>query len=67
MVRLAVEGDRATRVTILSAGHPAFEMPTTGVIVEGKIYVIANSQMRLMDTKSPLSEIKILAVPVSRS
>lgn len=43
---LAPALDRVVRVEVLEAGHPAFDIPTTGVLVGDALVYIANSQLR---------------------
>jgi hypothetical protein len=37
--------DAITRIAILESAHPLFDGPTTGAIVAGSLYTIANSQL----------------------
>jgi len=41
---LDAAGTRVERAVVLERGHPAFQQPTTGVIVDDDLYYIANSQ-----------------------
>lgn len=43
---LAPALDRVVRVEVLEAGHPAFDIPTTGALVGDALVYIANSQLR---------------------
>jgi hypothetical protein len=41
---LDVDGDAITSVTVLERNHPDYDEPTTGVLVEGDLYYVANGQ-----------------------
>lgn len=48
IVRFALnaKGDGFTRSEVLDCGHPAWNLPTTGVVVDGALYYVANSQFQ---------------------
>lgn len=41
---LSVTGERVVSASTLEADHPAFHIPTTGVLVDDRLFVVANSQ-----------------------
>lgn len=70
-LELAPAHDRILRVEVLEAGHPAFEIPTTGTLLGTDFYYIANSQMRsFVDGKilplERLHPVEILRLPLRR-
>lgn len=72
IVRLALapEHDRITAVDVLEAGHPAFDIPTTGTIVGDHLVYIANSQLRSFDggviwPHERLQPVQLLRVPLA--
>lgn len=56
-------GLAATRIDVLLAGDPSFKIPTTGAILNGALFLIANSQVASYDTVGNLDRRK-LARPV---
>jgi hypothetical protein len=60
---LDATGLAATRIEVLLAGDPSFEIPTTGAILHGALFLIANSQVASYDTVGNLDRRK-LARPV---
>lgn len=44
LYELSVTGERVVSASTLEADHPAFHIPTTGVVVGDSLYVVANSQ-----------------------
>lgn len=69
-MELAPTADRITRVDELEAGHPAFEIPTTGTIVGDDLVYVANSQLRSFDgdaiwPQERLQPVKLLRVPLT--
>jgi sugar lactone lactonase YvrE len=70
-LRLSSDGARITAFDILEAGHPLFDIPTTGGIAGDRFYVVANSQLdHLQDDGSikadpPLKPVQILELPLS--
>ncbi len=64
--------DGVEEVEVLLEDHPSFDSPTTGVIVDGVLFVIANSQLRRYDENRrllPLEDLKepvILRIPLDR-
>jgi sugar lactone lactonase YvrE len=69
-LELAPTHDRITRVDVLEAGHPAFEIPTTGTVVGDHLVYIANSQLRSFDGDTiwpdeRLQPIQLLRVPLA--
>lgn len=69
-MELAPTHDRITRVDILEAGHPAFDIPTTGTIVGDDLVYIANSQLRSFDGDAiwppeRLQPVQLLRVPLA--
>jgi hypothetical protein len=48
-------GSRVTCVDLLERNHPAYDVPTTGVVVGGDLYYVAGSQLNHLDpTGHPL-------------
>jgi sugar lactone lactonase YvrE len=45
-LRLDPAGTRLTAAEVLERRHPAYELPTTGVLVDGSLVYVANSQLR---------------------
>lgn len=69
-LELAPAHDRILPVEVLEAGHPAFEIPTTGTLLGDDLYYIANSQMRSFTDGKPfplerLRPTKILKLSLS--
>jgi sugar lactone lactonase YvrE len=60
---LDATGLAATRIEVLLAGDPSFEIPTTGAILDGAFFLIANSQVASYDPAGNLDRRK-LARPV---
>lgn len=56
---LGPAGLAATRIETLLAGDPSFEIPTTGAILNGAFYLIANSQVASYDTVGNLDRRKL--------
>jgi len=56
---LDASGLAATRIEILVAGHPSFEIPTTGAILNGALFLIANSQVASYDKIGNLDRRKL--------
>jgi sugar lactone lactonase YvrE len=56
-------GLAAVRIEVLLAGDPSFEIPTTGAILDGALFLIANSQVASYDAVGNLDRRK-LARPV---
>ena len=44
---LSPAGDRIVRSSVLVADHPEHLQPTTGVVVDGELFYVANSQLQL--------------------
>ena len=44
---LSPAGDRIVRAQVLVADHPEHSQPTTGAVVDGQLFYIANSQLQL--------------------
>ena len=67
---LARDGVTVTKARILEMNHPAFDEPTLGVVVGGRLYFTADSQGgRFLDEKHPVSpeemrDAVVLAVPI---
>jgi hypothetical protein len=62
-------GDANTEIEVLEADHPALEGPTTGVIVDGDLYYVANPGFdQVIDGELPplgeLEESVILRLPL---
>lgn len=60
---------RSGRVTVLERMHPAYEEPTTGVMVGDTLVYVANSQLSRLDTRgriarTPQRETILLRLPV---
>ena len=68
--RLNAALDAIESEEILESRNPSFDIPTTGVLVDGKIAVIANSLLDRLDDKgglkpdARLAEVVILEIPV---
>ena len=43
-LRLDAEGSKVTKLTVLESAHPDHDDPTLGVVVDGALYYVANSQ-----------------------
>jgi len=62
--------DKITKYRKIEANNPHFNYPTTGVIYNDNLYLIANSQLnsftrkRKLFTESKLEKIKILKIPL---
>jgi sugar lactone lactonase YvrE len=56
VVRLHVEGDRVTKLTVLDRAHPRFDEPTLGVVVGDAVYYVANSQYGTVREDGTLDE-----------
>ncbi|HEV7668794.1 MAG TPA: SMP-30/gluconolactonase/LRE family protein [Thermoanaerobaculia bacterium] len=56
---LDASGLAAARIEILEAGHPSFEIPTTGAILHGALFFIANSQVDSYDAVGNLDRRKL--------
>jgi sugar lactone lactonase YvrE len=68
-MELAPTHDQITAVDVVEAGHPAFEIPTTGTIVGEDLVYVANSQLRSFDGDSiwppeRLQPVQLLRVPL---
>lgn len=68
---LAPELDRVVRADVLEAAHPLSEIPTTGVIADGALHLIVNSQLRAFkDGKilpwEQLQPVRVVKVPLAR-
>jgi hypothetical protein len=67
---LSPEQDRITGHEVLQAGDPGFDIPTTGALAPGRIFVLANAQIdRLkedgtLDPTKPLAPIRVLEIPL---
>lgn len=62
--------DKIENARVLVAGHPLFDIPTTGVIVDDWFYFIANSQMSNLDKDkiidaSKLKEVLIMKIKLN--
>ena len=55
-LELSPERDRISGWRLLEAGHPAFDMPTTGAPAAGRLFVIANAQLSRLGQDMKLSE-----------
>jgi sugar lactone lactonase YvrE len=56
VVRLHVEGDRVTRLTVVDRAHPRFDEPTLAVVVGESVYYVANSQYGAVREDGSLDE-----------
>ena len=56
--------EKVLEVEVLLEDHPSFDIPTTGVIVDGVLFVIANSQLRRYDENRRLLPLEELHEPV---
>ncbi len=70
-LELAPAHDRILRAEVLEAGHPAFEIPTTGTILGDDLYYIANSQLRSFEggkifPLDRLRPVEVLRLPLTR-
>lgn len=67
---LAPAHDQIVRVDVLEAGHPDFQIPTTGVLVGDALVYIANSQLRSFDADGNifpldrLAPVQVLRLPL---
>lgn len=70
---LSPTGDRVTGSRVLVADHPEHLQPTTGVVVDGELFYVANSQLQLFRSifradgsfpALPLRPVVVLRVPV---
>jgi sugar lactone lactonase YvrE len=71
VVRLALDGDKVTAVTVLDRAHSRFDEPTLGVVVGDALYYVANSQYGAVRDdgsldESRLKEPTILKLPLAR-
>ena len=68
--RISADGMALENGEILECGHPSFHQPTRGVVVDGALYFIANSQSdRTSDgalAAEKLEDVVILRLPLSR-
>lgn len=58
--------DRVTAVEVLEAGHPDFQIPTTGVLVDDALVYIANSQLRSFEGGKIFPPERLMPVQVLR-
>lgn len=58
------DGTGIERVEILEKGHPMMDHPTTGTLVNGSLYYIANSQFERFDEQGNLFPTERLIEPV---
>lgn len=70
-LELAPALDRVLATQILDAGHPSFEIPTTGALDGDSLVYIANSQLRSFDgdkifPPEKLHPIEVLRLPLGR-
>jgi sugar lactone lactonase YvrE len=70
---LSPGGDRVTGSRVLAADHPEHLQPTTGVVVDGELFYVANSQLQLFRSifradgsfpALPLRPVVVLRVPL---
>jgi sugar lactone lactonase YvrE len=59
VVRLTLEGDRVTAVTVLERAHPRFDEPTLGVVVGEALFYVANSQYAAVGKDGRLDEARL--------
>ncbi|HEY6553938.1 MAG TPA: hypothetical protein VI669_11325, partial [Vicinamibacteria bacterium] len=70
---LDASGSRVTCVVLLERNHPAYDTPTTGVIVGGDLYYVAGSQLNRLDAAGrplPLDQLResvVLKLPLRGS
>jgi sugar lactone lactonase YvrE len=66
--RLAADGMALEEGEVLECGHPRFHQPTRGVVADGALYVIANSQSDLIEegklAAEKLEDVVIVKVPL---
>lgn len=70
-LELAAALDRVLGVVVLEAGHPAFEIPTTGTLDGDALVYIANSQLRSFDgakifPAERLRPVELLRLPLTQ-
>jgi sugar lactone lactonase YvrE len=58
-VRLSLEGDRVTKVTVLDRAHSRYDEPTLGVVVGDALYYVANSQYGAVRDDGSLDETRL--------
>jgi sugar lactone lactonase YvrE len=71
VVRLSLDGDKVSTVTVLDRAHSRFDEPTLGVVVDDALYYVANSQYGAVRDdgsldESRLKEPTILRLPLAR-
>jgi sugar lactone lactonase YvrE len=71
VVRLELEGDRVTSLSVLERAHRHYDEPTLGVVVRDALYYVANSQYAAVREDgsldaSRLREPTILRLPLGR-
>jgi sugar lactone lactonase YvrE len=59
VIRLSLEGDRVTAVTVLERAHPRYDEPTLGVVHEDALYYVANSQYEAVRRDGTLDEARL--------
>jgi sugar lactone lactonase YvrE len=59
VIRLSLEGDRVTAVTVLERAHPRYDEPTLGVVHENALYYVANSQYEAVRRDGTLDEARL--------
>jgi len=59
VVRLHLEGDRVTKVTVVDRAHPRFDEPTLGVVVGDAMFYVANSQYGAVREDGTLDEARL--------
>lgn len=66
VVQYTLDRKRAhvTKSVVLEAGHPEFAIPTTGAIVGGKFYYIANSLVDVIDDTGKVTDAASLREPI---
>ena len=71
-IKLNTALDHVAEQTVLESNHQQYEIPTTGVVVRGSFYYIANSQLRKLNEReeiAPPDKLKepiILALPLAK-
>jgi hypothetical protein len=56
--------DRVEKAEVLERGNPLFDVPTTGVLVGGAFYYIANSQLHNYGAKGIVDRAKLHPVSI---
>jgi sugar lactone lactonase YvrE len=66
VVRLSLDGDKVTAVTVLDRAHSRFDEPTLGVVAGDALYYVANSQYGAVRDDGTLDESRLKEPTVLR-